>query len=78
MPQKHTITASEIGTYVFCPRARALQKRGYRSENRQAMQEGSDHHRNFGVRDRAVRILQVLLILVMLCALYFLIRGILQ
>ena len=78
MPRKNTITASEIGTYVFCPRARALQKRGYRSENRQALQEGSGYHRAFGVRDRAVRILQVLLILIILCALYFLIRGILQ
>ena len=78
MPQKNTITASEIGTYVFCPRAQALQKLGYRSENRQALQEGSDYHRDFGVRERAVRVLQVLLILIMLCALYFLLRGFLQ
>ena len=65
MPKNQTITASEIGTYTFCPRAWALGKRGYPSDNRQAMNEGTAFHQAFGIRTRLIRLAQVLLIAVM-------------
>ena len=57
---KPVINASEIGTYCFCARAWALEKRGYRSANRQALIEGTEFHRSFGRREMLISVLKVL------------------
>ena len=78
MSKKKIIQASEIGTYVFCPRAWGLEQLGYRSQNRQAMEAGTHYHHAIGQRERLTRLLTVLLIIVLLCLLTLLIRHLLK
>ena len=58
--QRPFINASEIGTYSFCPRAWGLEKRGYRSGNRKAMDDGTEFHRQIGRRETLIRDLKIL------------------
>lgn len=72
------ISASEIGTYTFCARAWALEKRGYRSNNKAAMDAGTAHHRAVGQREELIRGLTVLLILVLLSLLVLVVNYLLK
>ncbi len=75
---RKNLTASEIGTYVFCPRAWALKQLGYPSDNLQAMNEGTEFHHRFGMRARIIRILQALLFLVIICLAVLILRYFLK
>jgi hypothetical protein len=44
------IRASEIGLYVFCARAWRLKMEGYESQNKAAMEVGSEAHQRHGAR----------------------------
>ena len=77
-PEKMIITASEIGTYAFCPRAWALEKRGYRSSNRKQLEEGTAFHQAFGRRERLIKDLKVIAFLVLLVVLTLLIRELVK
>lgn len=59
------ISASEIGTYAFCPRAWALKQLGYPSDNRKQMDSGTKYHHDFGTRQRLIRILWVLVLIIL-------------
>ena len=74
MGKQRTISASEIGEYAYCPRGWAYKKLGYPQENRRELEAGSDFHREFGVRDRAIRALRVVIIIAMLLLLFLMIR----
>ena len=71
---KPVINASEIGTYCFCPRAWALEKRGYRSANRQALDEGTEFHRSFSRREILIRTLKIFTAVLIVIFLAILIR----
>ena len=75
---RKNLTASEIGTYAFCPRAWALKKLGYPPDNRQALDEGTAYHHSFGMREHAFREAKVMLILIMLCAAALILRYFLK
>ena len=50
MSKKRYISASEIGDYVFCPRAWALKKLDYVPKNKQMLKEGQRHHEEIGAK----------------------------
>ena len=75
---KKLINASEIGTYCFCPRAWALEKRGYRSANRTALDEGSEFHRGYGRRERLIRNLKILTAILILILFAMLLRTLIR
>ena len=72
--KQQIINASEIGTYTFCPRAWALEKRGYRSSNHAAMTEGTKFHQKIGKREQLIHDLKVLNVFVMLILLALILR----
>lgn len=74
MAKKRTISASEIQSYAYCPRAWAYKKLGYPQENRRELEAGSEFHREFGARDRVIRALRVVIIIAMLLLLFLMIR----
>ena len=59
------ISASEIGTYAFCPRAWALKQLGYPSDSQKQMDSGTKYHQAFGTRQRLIRILWVLCLIIL-------------
>ena len=78
MGKQRYISASEIGEYAYCPRAWAFKKLGYPSENQQKLSSGTDFHRQFGFRDRMIRVLRVIIVIAMLIVLALIIRGFLK
>ena len=48
MNEKKTITASQIGTYAFCPRAWVLQQLDYEPDNQRALEKGKAFHEETG------------------------------
>lgn len=78
MNKKRTISASEVGTYAFCPRAWGLEQLGYHSANQREMVRGTAFHRSFGRREILMRTLTILLILVGLCLLAVTVRYFLK
>jgi len=63
------ITASELGTYVYCARAWWYRNQNAPNENLPAMNEGTRFHRKMGRRLSAMRIARIILILMLFSAL---------
>ena len=78
MGKFRNISASEIGEYAYCPRAWAYKKLGYPSENRKEMDKGSRFHHEFGMRERLIRVLRVIVIIAMLVLMALIIRRFLR
>lgn len=93
MRRKKYISASEIGDYTFCPRAWALKKLDYESDNKYELEAGKKYHIEVGkmelVREieekprqirlkRQSRFLSVLIILIIFCIMSIIIRIVLK
>ena len=93
MNDKGIISASEIGTYTFCPRAWALEQLEYEPDNQYEMEAGKQIHKEFGEKEleritaeqqiynknqKTVRFLGKLIILAAVCLVLLFIRLILK
>ena len=76
--KKPVISASEIGAYCFCPRAWGLEKRGYRSANRKALDDGTEFHREYGKRETLIRDLKIITVFIILLLLLLLLRNLIR
>jgi hypothetical protein len=73
------IRASELGLYVFCARAWRLKADGYESQNKAAMEAGSEAHRAHGESVESVFLMRrwsimLFIIAVLVLALWFFAR----
>jgi hypothetical protein len=73
------IRASDIGLYVFCARAWRLKADGYESQNKAAMEAGSEAHQRHGDSVESVFLMRrwsitLFIAAAMVLALWFLVR----
>lgn len=63
------ISASELGTYIYCARAWWYRNLDAPNENLSDMNEGTRFHRKMGMRLSAMRVARIILILMLIAAL---------
>ena len=51
MDDKKWISASDVGLFVFCPRAWALKQLDYEPDNQWEIDAGNEFHRNAGLKE---------------------------
>lgn len=77
--KQKVISASEIGSYLYCRRSWWYALQGIKGENQNALAAGKTHHQRMGRRIRRIRlfkkILIVLLILLVVLLLFVLQEG---
>ena len=93
MDEKGIISASEIGTYIFCPRAWALEQLDYEPDNQYEMDAGKEIHKEFGEKElerissegqayaknkRMLRFLSKVILIVAVCLVLLFVRLILK
>lgn len=90
---KRYISASEIGLYLFCPRAWALKRLDYEPDNRWELEKGKEYHEEIGLQklrvnaesipeqnrlERQVKFLRIVVIMLILVIFSVLIRLLLK
>ena len=93
MNDKGIISASEIGTYTFCPRAWALEQLDYEPDNQYEMEAGNKNHKEFDEKElerisagqqayaknqKMLRFLSKLILIMAVCLVLLFIRLILK
>ena len=82
MDDKKWISASDVGLFVFCPRAWALKQLEYEPDNQWEIDAGNEFHRTAGLKElernsakqkkrirnrRFIHLLVILTVIVLLC-----------